>query len=50
MQGRSLGIITLSIWLILTGVLAITNLQFALAVPIMAVLAITAGILLLFGR
>lgn len=50
MNGRSLGTILLGIWLVLTRALIITNLQFDLAVPIMAVLAIAAGLMLLFGR
>ncbi len=45
---RSLGMITLSIWLILTGVMQLANLP----IPgvVMAILAIVAGILILIGR
>lgn len=50
MAGRSWGVILLAIWLIVSGVLVITNLTFTLAAPIMALLAIAAGVALLFGK
>lgn len=50
MNGRTLGVIALSIWAIATGLLTITNLQIQFAAPILAILLIIAGILLLLGR
>ncbi len=50
MNNRSLGVIALCIWLILTGILAVTNISFAAAPIIMGVLAIIAGGLILLGR
>ena len=50
MSNRSFAIIALSIWLILTGLFSLTNLQVQFAPVIMAVLAIVAGLLLLLGR
>jgi uncharacterized membrane-anchored protein len=44
----SAGLIVLAIWLILTGLIAIFNLSFAGMGLIMGVLAIVAGVLLLF--
>ncbi len=44
MQGRSLGVVALSIWAIATGLLALTNLTFTLAPVILAVLLIVAGV------
>jgi uncharacterized membrane protein HdeD (DUF308 family) len=50
MNGRPWWQILLALWLIIGGVLVITNLTFTLAAPIMALLAIVAGIALLFGK
>jgi hypothetical protein len=50
MAGRSIGIILLCIWLIVGGILGLTNLQIQFAAPLMAVLAIFAGIFLLAGK
>lgn len=50
MTNRSLGMILLCIWLILTGVLSVTNITFAAASIIMGVLAIAAGIFVLLGK
>lgn len=47
---KSLGMIALCIWLILYGILALTNVTFAFADVIMGVLAIVAGLLLLLQR
>lgn len=50
MQGRAWWQILLALFLILSGLLVITNLTIAGAPVIMAVLAIIAGIALLFGK
>ena len=47
---KSLGMICLAIFLIVYGLLALTNIQFTGAAIMMGVLAIVAGILLLLGR
>ncbi len=47
---RSIGMILLAIWLILTGLIAIFNLVFAGLSIIMGLLALAAGILILIGR
>ena len=47
---RNLGMVLLSIWLILTGLLALVNLSFPSQGTIMALLALAAGILILIGR
>ena len=47
---KSWGIILLSLWLILYGVLAVTNIEVQFANLIMGVLSIAAAIALLFGK
>ena len=47
---KSLGMILLSIWLILTGLLQLVKFTFTGLDIIMAILAIAAGVLLLLGR
>lgn len=47
---RNLGMMLLSIWLILTGLIPLFNLSFSGLGTLMAVGAIAAGILLLLGR
>jgi len=49
-MARSLGIICLAIWAIVSGVLTLTNITFTLAPIVLALLLIAAGILLLLGR
>jgi hypothetical protein len=47
---KSFGVILLAIYLILTGILAITNVTIAFAGVVLGVLAIGAGICLLLGK
>jgi hypothetical protein len=47
---RSIGLLLLAAWLILTGVIPLINLSFAYLSTAMAVLAIAAGILIAVGR
>jgi hypothetical protein len=47
---KNLGMLLLSIWLILTGVIPLLNLSFSGLHTIMAILAIIAGLLILLGR
>ncbi len=47
---KSLGMLLLGIWLILTGLMQIINLPIPGMDFIMAVLAIVAGVLILLGR
>jgi riboflavin transporter FmnP len=46
---RSLGMILLCIWLILTGLIPLLNLHFSGFPVIMQILAIAAGVLILLG-
>jgi len=50
MRIKDLGMLLLSIWLILTGLIAILHLSFTGEDIVMAVIAIAAGILLLLRR
>ncbi len=50
MSNRSIGMILLALWLIITGAIAVLGLTFQGIVVIMGVMAIIAGILLLVGR
>jgi len=50
MRVKDLGMLLLSIWLILTGLIAILHFSFTGEDVVMAVLAIAAGILLLLRR
>lgn len=47
---RSIGLLLLAVWLILTGVIPLINLSFTYLSTMMAVLAIAAGILIIVGR
>jgi hypothetical protein len=47
---RSIGMLLLSIWLILTGLLEVVNFSFTGLGIIMAILAIAAGVFILLGR
>lgn len=47
---RNIGMLLLGIWLILTGLLQITSISIAGIGPILALLAIAAGVLILLGR
>ena len=46
---KNLGLLLLAIWLIVSGVLVFVHLDFIWTAPIMAALAIAAGVLLLLG-
>ena len=49
--GRSIGMILLGLWLILTGLMAVLNVRASGTVMMgLAVLAIIAGLLILIGR
>lgn len=50
MSNRSFGVICLAIWAILSGVLVLTNITFAAAPIVLAILLIVAGVLILLGR
>lgn len=50
MNNRSLGVILLCVFLIVYGVLAVTNIEFALSGAILGLLALAAGILIAMGR
>jgi hypothetical protein len=47
---KNLGMLFLSIWLILTGLIALTSFGFQGLPLIMGILAIAAGVLILLGR
>ena len=47
---KSLGMLLLGIWLILTGLLPLVNFSFSGIGTVMALLAIVAGALILIGR
>lgn len=47
---KSLGMLLLGIWLILTGLLPLVNVSFSGIGTVMALLAIVAGALILIGR
>jgi hypothetical protein len=50
MRGRSIGMILLSVYLILAGLVALLGLSFIGLVPLMGVFALLAGIFLFVGR
>lgn len=50
MVTKRIGMLLLAIWLILTGLIGITDLSFNGLGLIMAILAIAAGVLILIGR
>ncbi len=47
---RNVGLLVLAVWLILYGILGLGVVHVALPAPLMAVLALLAGILILLGR
>jgi len=47
---KNIGMLLLSIWLILTGVIPLVNLSFSGLPMMMAIFAILAGLLILVGR
>jgi hypothetical protein len=47
---KSLGMLLLGIWLVLTGLVPLLSVSAAGIGPLMAVLAIAAGVLILLGR
>jgi len=47
---KNLGILCLSLWLILTGLMPLLHFRFASEGAVLAVLAVAAGVLLLIGR
>lgn len=47
---RSIGLLLLAAWLILTGIIPLINLSFTYLSTAMAVLAVVAGILIAIGR
>ena len=47
---RNIGTLLLGIWLVLTGLIPLLSLSFAGLGTVMAILAITAGVLLILGR
>ena len=49
-MSKSFGVILLAIWLILTGILQLTNITFVAAAIILGCLAIGAGVCLLLGK
>jgi hypothetical protein len=47
---RNIGLLLLSVWLILTGLIPVLNFSFSGLGTVMAILAIASGILILVGR
>ena len=47
---RSIGMLLLAIWLVLTGLTPLLNFGFSGMQTVMAILAIAAGVLILVGR
>ena len=47
---RNLGTLLLGIWLVLTGLIQLIHFHFAGLGPLMAVLALVAGLLMVIGR
>ncbi len=47
---KNLGMLLLSIWLILTGLIALLGFSFQSLPLVMAILAVAAGVLILLGR
>jgi len=47
---RNLGMLLLAAWLILTGLIPLLHLSFSGLGTVMAILAIAAGVLIVFGR
>lgn len=50
LKGRGLGMILLSLWLILMGLLPLLSINFAKRGTVMDILAVAAGFFLLLGR
>lgn len=47
---RSIGMVLLAIWLILTGLIAVFSLSFSGLGLVMGLLALAAGVFIVFGR
>lgn len=47
---RNVGMLLLAVWLMLTGAVPLLNLSFSGLDPVMAILAIAAGVLIAVGR
>lgn len=47
---RSVGMLLLAIWLVLTGLVPLLNLSFSGLGTLMAILAVAAGVLIAIGR
>jgi hypothetical protein len=47
---KNLGMLLLSVWLILTGLIPLLNLSFSGLHTVMAILAVVTGLLILVGR
>ena len=47
---KNVGMLLLSLWLVLTGIIPLVSLSFSGLGTVMAVLAILAGLLILLGR
>ena len=47
---KNIGMLLLSLWLVLTGIIPLVSLSFSGLSTVMAVLAILAGLLILMGR
>jgi hypothetical protein len=50
MKIKSVGTFLLGVWLILTGLIALVDLSFSGLAPLMAVLALGAGLLVILGK
>ena len=51
LAGRSVGMLLLGIWLILTGLLPLLNMRVSpMVTTVLAVIAVVAGILILLGK
>ena len=50
MKINSLGSFLLGVWLILSGLIALVDLSFSGLTPLMAVLALGAGVLIIVGK
>jgi len=50
MKIKNLGMLLLAVWLILRGLIPLISLSFSGMETIMSILAITAGVLIFFGR
>jgi hypothetical protein len=50
MKIKNVGTFLLGVWLILTGLIALVNLSFSGLQPLMAVLALGAGLLVIVGK